>query len=219
MLFSLILVIGLVVDDAIVVCENIYRHHEAGMPIVDAAIKGTEQIIWPVTATVMTTVAAFLPLLLMEGILGEFMGIIPVVVTLALVASLGEAFFILPCHVAEWGAKKHHKRVEEARPWFVKLLARYRDLLEEFLRVRYLALLGAIVLAGICMYLAVVKMDFVLFGGRDLESFAVAIEAPPAASIDETARILREIETAALDLTGAWKRSRQRAHRGGFQRW
>ncbi len=203
-LFSLILVIGLIVDDAIVVCENIYRHYEAGMPITDAAIKGTEQIIKPVTATVMTTVAAFLPLLLMGGILGEFMGIIPVVVSLALVASLFEAFVILPAHVADWGARRDRRDesrgIGESRPWLQNLLGRYSRLLEFSLRFRYPAVAVALLVAVLCAHLAFNKMDFILFGGRDLDAFAVAVEAPPGATIEETTRILTEIERRAMVL-------------------
>ena len=200
-LFSLILVIGLVVDDAIVVCENIYRHYETGMPLTEAAIKGTEQIMLPVCATVMTTVAAFLPLLLMDGILGEFMGIIPVVVTFALIASLAESFFILPSHVAEWGGKRPPTGLDETRPWFHRMLKRYRRMLRFTLRFRYLAVALVIVAAIFAMGLAMFRMDFVLFGGRDLEAFTVAVEAPPAASIEETTRILTEVEQRALALT------------------
>ncbi|MEM1246283.1 MAG: efflux RND transporter permease subunit [Acidobacteriota bacterium] len=199
-LFSLILVIGLVVDDAIVVCENIYRHYETGMPLAQAAIKGTEQIMLPVCATVMTTVAAFLPLLIMEGLLGEFMGIIPVVVTFALLASLAESFFVLPSHVAEWGGKRPPTGLDETRPWFHRTLERYRKMLRTALRLRYLAVALVIVAAFGSLALAVFGMDFVLFGGRDLSSFSVAVEAPPGATVEETTRILSEIEDKALEL-------------------
>ncbi|REK06324.1 MAG: AcrB/AcrD/AcrF family protein [Acidobacteria bacterium] len=201
-LFSLILVIGLVVDDAIVVCENIYRHYESGMSITRAAVHGTEQIMLPVSATIATTVAAFLPLLLMEGILGEFMSIIPVVVTCALLASLFEAFVILPSHVAEWGGRGKRRRAEESRPWFGRLLGHYRRALGFALRWRYLSVAAVLALAAFCLHLAFFRMDFVLFGGRDLESFAVTVEAPPGATIEETTRLLGEIEARALEITG-----------------
>ena len=67
-IFSMIIVLGLIVDDAIVVCENIYRHMERGLPVRQAVIVGAEQVMAPVVATVLTTLAAFLPLLLMTGI-------------------------------------------------------------------------------------------------------------------------------------------------------
>lgn len=202
-LFSLILVLGLVVDDAIVVSENIYRHVEKGMPLRQAAVYGARQITWPVLATVLTTVAAFLPLLLMSGVLGRFMSIIPIVVTLALAASLFEAFFILPAHIAEWGGHggsvgARHSR--EARPWLSVVERAYKRSLAFFIRFRYFTVAGVIALAFFTMNLAYTRMEFILFGGQDLEGFAVGIEAPTGASLHETERIMREVEREALVL-------------------
>jgi multidrug efflux pump subunit AcrB len=203
MLFGLIVVLGLVVDDAIVVCENIYRHVEQGMPLRQAAVFGAEQITWPVLATVMTTVAAFLPLLLMTGVLGRFMSIIPIVVTLALIASLFEAFFILPAHIVEWGdhggsVGARHDR--EARPWLRRVEQIYRRVLAFVVKHRYASVGVVILVAGLTLNLAFVRMEFILFGGQDLEAFAVALETPAGASLKETNRIVREIEEHALDV-------------------
>ena len=200
-LFSLILVLGLVVDDAIVVCENVYRHVENGMPLLEAATFGSKQIMWPVLATVMTTVAAFLPLLLMEGVLGRFMSVIPIVVSLALLASLFEAFFVLPAHIVEWGGSHPRalaKHSRDARPWLQKLLRFYRKRLVFFLRHRYLSVLAVVIVAFVTANLAYTRMEFILFGGQDLAAFAVAIEAPAGASLQETTRIMNEVEQHAL---------------------
>ncbi len=199
-LFALILVLGIVVDDAIVICENVYRHYENGMPLHQAAVVGAEQLTWPVVATVLTTVAAFLPLLLMEGILGEFMSVIPIVVALALGASLFEALFILPAHIAEWGGTGTRRTIEHSRPWLHRTLEIYGRVLGQFLRFRYLAVAGVVVLGILSLALARSKMEFILFGGRDLEGFSVAVEAPPGATIEETTRIIDQIQTEALDL-------------------
>ena len=197
-LFGLILVLGLVVDDAIVVCENVYRHLEAGVPLKEAAVKGAEEITWPVIATVLTSIAAFLPLLLMEGVLGKFMGVIPVVVTLALIASLFEALYVLPSHVAEWGTGKGKRRSHSMRPWVIVLTRIYEKIISRFLRFRYGIVGLTIAIAVFCVNLAVVHMDFILFGGRDLQAFALAIEAPSGASLQETTRILDELEKRSL---------------------
>ncbi len=92
-MFGLIIVVGILVDDAIIICENVYRYMEEGMPAYEAALKGTSEVIDPVTATVTTTVAAFAPMLFMTGIFGKFIYSIPLVVIIALLASLSEAFF------------------------------------------------------------------------------------------------------------------------------
>lgn len=202
-LFSMILVLGLVVDDAIVVCENVYRHFEQGMPLKKAAIHGTNEIFWPVIATVLTTIAAFLPLLLMGGVLGKFMSIIPVTVTLALTASLVECLLILPSHIAEWGAPKVGKtrKKHKVQPWLLKVIAGYERMIGGLLRARYLVVLATIVLAFGSLFLAARHMDFILFGGRDLRFFSLTVEAPAGATLVETERIMRELEGKALALS------------------
>jgi multidrug efflux pump subunit AcrB len=95
-LFGMIMALGMLVDDAIVVSENIYRHYERGVGAVEAAIRGTGEVVGPVIGSVATTIAAFLPLLLGEGIIGKFLFVVPVVVISALTFSLVQAFFVLP---------------------------------------------------------------------------------------------------------------------------
>ncbi len=100
-LFSFLMALGMVVDDAIVIGENIYRKMETGLPHEEAAIEGTAEVFWPVCAATFTTVAAFLPLLMVGGDIGKFLRIIPVFVSAALLASLLESLFILPVHAVE----------------------------------------------------------------------------------------------------------------------
>ncbi|QDU82365.1 Efflux pump membrane transporter BepE [Polystyrenella longa] len=99
-LFGLIIVLGIIVDDAIVIGENIYRHVEEGMAPIRAAVVGAEEVMWPVTVAVITTIAAFSPLFFIQGQIGDFMGQLPLVVLAALSVSLVEALLILPAHLA-----------------------------------------------------------------------------------------------------------------------
>lgn len=101
-MFGLILVLGMIVDDAIVVSENIYRYLEEGMPIKDAVIIGASEVAAPVTATILTSIAAFLPLMFISGIMGKFLRFFPMGVIFCLIASLFEALIILPSHLFEW---------------------------------------------------------------------------------------------------------------------
>jgi len=98
-LLGIVIAIGMLVDDAVVVVEAIYYRLERGQPVRAAAIDGLREVFSPVTSAVATTIAAFLPLMLLPGILGKFMFLVPMVVTIALVISLIEAFWILPVHV------------------------------------------------------------------------------------------------------------------------
>ncbi|MBW2721937.1 MAG: efflux RND transporter permease subunit, partial [Deltaproteobacteria bacterium] len=97
-LFSFVLVSGIVVDDAIVVVENIYRHLQEGEPLEEAVINGVSEVAAPVIAATSTTVAAFLPMLIMSGSTGEFFAQIPIAISAAIVASLFECLIILPLH-------------------------------------------------------------------------------------------------------------------------
>ncbi len=101
-MFGLIIVLGMIVDDGIIIAENVYRYVEKGMSPKQAAIKGTGEVIAPVTATIITTIAAFFPLMYLGGIMGKFLRFIPLMVIVALCASVLEAFFILPSHLGDF---------------------------------------------------------------------------------------------------------------------
>jgi len=105
-LFAFVLVTGIIVDDAIVVCENIYRHIQEGSEIIHAIITGTSEVGLPVISSTLTTVAAFLPMLIMSGSTGEFFAQIPIAVTFALIASLIECLLILPIHYLDFGPRQ-----------------------------------------------------------------------------------------------------------------
>ncbi len=99
-MFGLIVVLGLLVDDAIVVSENIQTFHENGVPAIEAGERGAIQVLWPVVATVLTSVVAFLPLTFIKGQIGDLLGALPMVVACALSMSLVESILILPSHMA-----------------------------------------------------------------------------------------------------------------------
>ncbi len=93
-------------DDAIVVVENIFRHVQEGKPLKEAVIDGTSEVFLPVVSATATTVAAFLPMLIMSGSTGEFFAQVPKAVTFALIASLIECLLILPPHFLDWPVLK-----------------------------------------------------------------------------------------------------------------
>ncbi len=104
-LFSFVLLSGMLVDDAIVIVENCFRHMQMGKARSRAVVDGTTEVALPVISSMLTTVLAFLPLLIMTGSIGEFFAVIPKTVAYALAASLLEALFMLPAHIYEWGPK------------------------------------------------------------------------------------------------------------------
>ena len=107
-MFAFLMALGIVVDDAIVVGENIYTHRQMGKRLVPAAVDGTVEVLPSVIASVTTTLIAFAPLLFVPGIMGKFIAVMPVVVIAMLIISLIESTFILPCHLAHG----HERRSE-----------------------------------------------------------------------------------------------------------
>ena len=105
-LVGFVMVSGMLVDDAIIILENIFRHVEDGEPLKKAVIKGAEEVMWPVTAAIATTVAAFIPMLTITGTSGEFMSILPKTVIVCLLGSLFEALVILPAHYIDFGSRR-----------------------------------------------------------------------------------------------------------------
>ncbi|MEX0704471.1 MAG: efflux RND transporter permease subunit [Planctomycetales bacterium] len=99
-MFAFLMALGIVVDDAIVIGENVYAHRQAGKGPVRAAIDGTLEVVPSVTASVATTIIAFVPMMFVSGMMGKFFAILPVAIIVILVISLLESTFVLPCHLA-----------------------------------------------------------------------------------------------------------------------
>ena len=99
-MFAFLMALGIVVDDAIVVGENIYAHRQMGKRLIQAAIDGTKEVAPSVIASVSTTIVAFGPMLFVSGVMGKFIAVMPIAVIAMLAISLFESIFILPCHLA-----------------------------------------------------------------------------------------------------------------------
>lgn len=204
-LLALILCLGVVVDDAIIIIENIYRHMEEGMPRRRAAVVGTQEVFWPVVSSTLTSWAAFLPLLLMEGILGKFFAIIPKVVVASLAASLIEAMFILPSHMADFG-KLRAQRSESTRPRTrferasTRVAAVYERVLRRSLQHRATVVFGCYALCIVLVGTALTVKDVILFNEGDADMFDVRVRMPTDASKEETEALLAKLEGRVLAL-------------------
>ena len=197
-LFGLILVVGIVVDDAIVVIENIYRHIQAGASPKAAAIRGAEEVGWPVVAASLTTIGAFGPLMFMSGVPGQFMRIVPIMAILVLIASLFEVFVILPAHVAEWGRAESRKA--RSTRWFDAVRGRYVKILKTTIRWRY-AFVGCVLLFGLITCVsAFLVLDKELFPGEDFPQFYLKAEMPPAYGMQETTGVIAQLEEVVKGL-------------------
>ena len=194
-MFGFIMVLGMLVDDAIVVGENITYHMERGLAPHQAAVQGTMEVLGPVTTTVMTTVVAFLPLAFMTGLIGKFVWAIPLVVIVLLVLSWLESFLMLPAHVADvTNAKKHPGE----RRWLVRLEEGYGSLLQRAVRHRWVTLGVSIGLLVGSLFLAK-AMSFELFPSVAIDQYIVRVTAPAGTGLDEMRETMLKVDREIRD--------------------
>jgi CzcA family heavy metal efflux pump len=194
-LFSLILALGMLVDNGIVIVENIYRHMQQGATRQEAAAVGTDQVAWPVITSTLTTLGAFAPMLFWPGVMGEFMGFLPQTLIMALSASLFVALVINPVLSARYQKVKNtpSNRNPGGREPLVKRF--YLALLKWALGHRWLVLVLAVVL------LVLAILAYVFFG-RGVEFFPqteprrayVNIKAPEGTNLDTSDKLVAQIE-------------------------
>ncbi|MBF0371100.1 MAG: efflux RND transporter permease subunit, partial [Magnetococcales bacterium] len=201
LLLGVVISLGMLVDDAVVVVEAIYAQIQRGQDAMSAGLAALQEVAAPVTTSVLTTMAAFLPLMLLPGILGKFMRVIPMVVTIALAISLVEAFWMLPAHIAALNlnfsspSRMHRLRtrfLQNLRRHYVRWLTRVLRRPQFFLTM---AILPFIVAVGVVSQ-GLVRMEF--FAMDPLPLYYVNVEMPPGSplqnTIDTTLRVAERVE-------------------------
>ncbi len=203
-MFGFIIVLGMLVDDAIVVAESIFRYLEKGKDVVTAAYIGTREVILPVTAAIATTIAAFLPLFLITGILGKFLNRIPAVVTISLIASIMEAFFILPSHIISIGELtlmgKGKALRDKTGGFFDRLRAGYLALLDRVLFRRWLFVPLVFLVFIFSLVFAAKQMKIEMFPEGMVDQFMIKIETDRNSTLEKTARIVDQVEREVMTL-------------------
>jgi multidrug efflux pump subunit AcrB len=191
-LSGMILVIGIIVDDAIIISENITRRREKGDAPLEAAVNGIHEVFRPVLTTVLTTFLVFAPMFFMPGVFGKFVVPIPLAISLALFISLGEAMVALPAHLA---SGMHRRTVKSTgRKWFRILSERYRGIVSGILKYRYLFIpLFIILLIGSLLY-AGSYMKFLLFPTEMADHFYIGYELPIGTSLQTTSEKIKNVE-------------------------
>lgn len=198
-LLAVVIALGMLVDDAVVVAESIYHRIAYGEKRDLATINALKEVVAPVTTAVLTTMAAFLPLMLLPGILGEFMRVIPLVVTVALFISLIEAYWMLPAHVMVMRFDLHDKPSLSQRLRFrmthaIRIF--YTRTLIKVLRLPKLSLFVSFVLfvcAVAIIVSPVIKKDF--FASDTLRLFYINVEMAPTSVLDKTLHKVEQIES------------------------
>jgi len=189
-LFSLVLVLGMLVDNAIVIVENIYRHIQLGYSRFEAAKLGAREVAWPVTTSTLTTVGAFLPLMFWPGIMGDFMKYLPITLSLGLLASLFVALVFSPTVCSFWAG--HSAQPHQRDHWFVR---GYRQIQQTGLEHPAMTLFLAVcLLFGLVILYTKIGKGTEFFPQGDPERANIAVRTPQGTNIHETDRIVRLIE-------------------------
>lgn len=200
-MFAFLVVLGIVVDDAIVVGENVYEYRQRGYDYMTAAIKGTQDIAAPVTFTILTTIVAFIPVMFMPGTTGKFWWPFPVVVIVVLVLSLIEALFILPAHLAHSSKKPsrmgnalHQRQQKVAKKFDNFIQTRYRPLVDYCLKARYItisAALSCLLVAG--AYGVSDHMGMIMMPRVAADEIEAGVRLPVGTTLSQATKVAEEI--------------------------
>lgn len=194
-LIGLIIVLGMLVDDAIVVTENIWRHVETGKELTASVVDGASEVFGAVVASVLTTASAFAPMMFMTGIFGAFVFEIPVMVILALAFSVFEAFIVMPSHFTGWvGPFINTNKAAKKSHWFDGVANRYQRYVNWSLRLRYALAAGVFAIFIATVGLLVASGRFILFPPEGIEAFFVQVEAPTGTTIEKMIELVEPLE-------------------------
>ena len=191
-LLGALIVIGIVVDDAIVVGENIQRHIDEGMEAEKAAIVGVKEMILPVTLATVTTAAAFLPMFMMQGEIALFLILVPIVVVMILLGSLIESFFFLPLHASELLKKSNSFISWEPFQNF------YERLLHFNIKWKKTFVLMFLILIPIFTFTTAKSMNFQFFPNFDGNNLYISGKLDINTPLEETYKIAKEIEKTMM---------------------
>ena len=205
-LFAYIVALGIVVDDAIVVGENVYHYRQEGLGALQAAVKGAREVAMPVVFSVLTNCVAFLPLYFIPGVMGKIFRMIPVVVCIVFLISLGECLFVLPAHLSHGRRRERHglgslvhraqQRFSEAfRHWVRR---RYGQFIEWVLHHRILTVSVAVaVLATTLSYALSGRMGLSLFPTVESDRAQASVVLPYGSPVEKTQAIVDRLEAGA----------------------
>jgi len=208
-LFGFLIVLGIVVDDAIVVGENIYDHRQQDEDALPSAIRGAREVAGPVTFSILSNIVAFIPLMLIPGETGKFWGPLPVVVVVVLAVSLFEALYILPAHLGHQRRLRNERRgisrlfhlgQRRFADWFERMVqTKYRWLLDRALRYRYVTLATAVGLLVVAMnYATSSHMGMVLMPEVAADEIEAGVRLPVGITPDKAAEIADTVTAASL---------------------
>jgi multidrug efflux pump subunit AcrB len=197
-LAGIIIVMGIVVDDAIIIAENILRHRKSGKSLIDAAVIGTREVFQPILASIITTCVAFIPLLFFEGHFGKFVSFIPLIIVFMLMGSLLESIFILPSHLI--GKTPFIKnRSFDKKDWFLKYEKKYESFLTWALNKKTIIFSFFMLFLLGTGYLFTNHMKFVMFPREETKELFIKLIADESSTRYETAKLMEPVENIFIN--------------------
>jgi len=201
-LFAYIIALGIVVDDAIVVGENVYNYHQEGVPFLGAAVRGAREVAMPVTFSILTNIATFVPLYLVPGRIGKIFRMIPVVVCTVFLISLVESLFVLPAHLGHQKERRrrglsawlHGRQQAFSHAFRAWVRDRYGPVLLFTLRHRYQTMAAACaLLAAMLSYAFSGRMGFELFPKVESDRSEARVVLPYGSPVERTDAVMQRL--------------------------
>ncbi len=202
-ILALVIALGMMVDNAVVIAENYTRLRQEGKSSLDAATLSVDQLWLPITATAFTTIAAFMPMLVTKGIMGQFIKWIPIVVSLSLIFSLFESFFFLPMRIVKIGGKvKVKEHDNDHHDWFSRLEEKFESFMAIMVKRRYLVavVFGVIVFGS--LFLMGFANKFILFPAEQTEIYIARMKNPQGTRVELTEKTLEDVSKAIKQTLG-----------------
>ncbi len=191
-LIGVLIAIGIIVDDAIVVSENIQQYIEKGYSPKEAAFLGTKEVAKPVALATLTTLFAFIPLLMLSGRLGEIIQLVPIAFSALVIASLIESFIFLPIHATHTLSKNSRTLSWE------RVNSLYSKVLQLFVRYQKSFLLVFLIIVPVLIYSGIKNSKFQMFQSFDATSINITFKATPTTTLEESLKIVQTIEKDIL---------------------
>ncbi|CBW25550.1 putative transmembrane Acr-type transport protein [Halobacteriovorax marinus SJ] len=200
---ALVIALGMLVDNSVVISENFTRLRQEGKNSKEAALESIKSLWLPITATAFTTIAAFLPMLVTKGIMGQFIKWIPIIVTISLLLSLVESFFFLPMRLVSAGnSVKKDKDGNSKKDWFHKFENKFEKIMTVIVRRRYIAVAGFSALIVFALFMMTAGNKFILFPADQTEIYIARFELPNGTKLEETNSKLRDLSNDIKEVLG-----------------
>ncbi len=204
-MFAFLVALGIVVDDAIVVGENIYEHHQRGAPFPVAAVRGVRDVAMPVCFSILTNIVAFSPLFFVPGFMGKIFANIPAIVVIAFIISLVESLFVLPAHLSHQKEHPHrlfsapHRLQRAFSDGFARLIRTvYGPILRTVLRNRFIAIAGGIMILTLTIgFVFSKRIGFTLFPRVESDVATATATLPYGVPMEQAQEIRDRLVTAA----------------------